>query len=100
MNPNRMKDQQRTTIGKNQPNNPREKKREEKSTARPDERQQPGNETTDPVGTPETNRPLEDKGKPAGQKYDPQSGRQPPEEENPLQDPGFEPDALKPKPGR
>ena len=99
MNPNQTKDQDRTTVGKNPPNNPREKPREDKSTAKPDENREPNrdHEMNDPVGTPETNRPLDDKkGEPAGQKYDPQQGRQPREDQDPLQDPGFEPDVLKP----
>jgi hypothetical protein len=98
MNPNQTKDQDRTTMGKNPPNNPREKQREDKSTARPDERHQPNRDhEIDPVGTPDTNRPFDDrKNKPAGQKHDPQPGRQPREDENPLQDPGFESDVLKP----
>jgi hypothetical protein len=99
MNPNQPKDQDRTTIGKYPPNNPREKQREDESTARPEEREYPNrdDEMKDPVGTPETNRPLDDrKGKPAGQKHKPQPGHQPRDDENPLQDPGFESDVLKP----
>jgi hypothetical protein len=92
MNPNQTKDQDRTTMGKNPPSDPRDKQREkhsEKSTARPDERHQPNrDDEVDPVGTRETNRPFDDrKNKPVGQKHDPQPGRQPREDENPLQDP-------------
>lgn len=98
MNPNQTKDQDRNTTGKNPSQNPREKQRDDKSTARPHERDPyREDEMKDPVGSPETNQPREDKkDRPAGQKYDPRSGRQPHEDENPLQDSGFESDVLKP----
>lgn len=102
MNPNQTKDQDRTTMGKNPPSDPREKQREkqreDKSTARPDERHQPNrDDEVDSVGAPETKRPFDDrKNKPVGQKHGPQPGRQSREDENPLQDPGFESDVLKP----
>ena len=90
MNRNQTKDQDRTAYGQNPQPNPRDKQRDDKTATKPDR----PDEMNDPVGTPETNRPLnEGKGKPAEQDLDPR--RQPREDESASREPGS-PDVLKP----
>jgi hypothetical protein len=87
MNPNQSKDQDRTVYGQN----PKEKQRDNKSATKPDRR----DELNDPVGTPETNRPLkEGKGRPAEQDLEPR--RQPQDDEDESREPGSRSDVLKP----
>ena len=89
MNPNQTKDQDRGTFGKNTQSNPRDKRGDKATTRQPGE-----NEMNEPVGTPETNQPRDDrKGNPAGQ--NPQPRRETPEYENPLDEREFETDSLK-----
>jgi hypothetical protein len=91
MNPNQTKDQDRRGSGQNPQNNPRDKQRNDKTATRPDQR----DEMNDPVGTPETNRPIEEgKGKPADQNLDP--NRKPREDESGSREPGSRTDVLKP----
>jgi hypothetical protein len=91
MNPNQTKDQDRTEFGKNPQNRPRDKQRDDKTASRPDKR----DEMNDPVGTPETNQPLDEgKGKPEEQDLEPR--RQPREDQSTPEEPDFESDVLKP----
>jgi hypothetical protein len=87
MNPNQTKDPGRNAYGQS----PQTKPRDGKAASKPDRR----DEMNDPVGTPETNRPIEEgKGKPAEQDLEPR--RQPRDDENVSREPGSRTDALKP----
>jgi hypothetical protein len=91
MNPNQTKDRDRSVVGQNPKNPSRDKYRDDKAASKPDQQ----DEMKDPVGTPETNQPLDDpKRKPPGQNLEP--GRKPREDQSEPQDPGYETDVLKP----
>ena len=91
MNPNQTKDRDRSAVRQNPQNQPRDRQRDDKTAGRPDKR----DEMNDPVGTPETNRPIDDaKGKSSGQNLEP--GRKPREDESGPKEPAYESDVLKP----
>jgi hypothetical protein len=91
MNPNQTKDPGRNAYGQNPQTKSRDKQRDDKAASKPDKR----DEMNDPVGTPETNRPIEEgKGKPVDQDLEPR--RQPREDERSSREPGSRSDVLKP----
>lgn len=91
MNPNHAKDQDRTAVDQYPQTQPREKPRDDKAASKPDKR----DEMKDPVGTAETNRPLDEgRDKHPGRNVE---QRQPPREgQGAPKDPKYETDVLKP----
>jgi hypothetical protein len=91
MNRNQTKDQDRSEGGQRPQNHPRERQRDDNATSKPDDR----DEMRDPVGTPETNQPIDDaKGRSSGQNLEP--GRNPREDEPDPKEPAYDSDVLKP----
>ena len=91
MNRNQTKDQDRSVGGQTPQSQPRDRQRDDKTASKPDER----DEMRDPVGSPETNQPIDDaKGRSPGQNLEPD--RKPREDERGPKEPDYESDVLKP----